>query len=80
MISDIKMEKLLEEAEGAKALYMVWQAVWDGYADAGIETEKNPDDMFEAGREEAFWEVLEIINNRIAIVNAPYGPDEEDDE
>ena len=77
---DIEMEPIIKESSGYEALKLAFYELHERYVEAEQELRESPDDKFKSGRSLAFFEILEVINNRIAIVNSPYGDDDEDDE
>jgi len=69
----IEMKKLHNITDGANALYLAFAELVNRYKESESALKQNND--FEAGRAEAYFEALEILNNRISVMNAPYEED-----
>ena len=70
-----KMEELVNGDTAAMALQLIYRELEERYTEAQKDFEENPEDDFNSGRSMAYIEIIDIINNRVAIVNAPYGDD-----
>ena len=73
---DIKMEPMINDAVAGEALRLTFSELYERYAEAEQEAIESPEDKFISGRSLAFFEILEIINNRIIMANPRYENDD----
>jgi hypothetical protein len=73
----MELNELIRSEDGATALYMALTELNKRYEEAEKVSGKVPESNYKTGYADALSHAIEVINNRITMVNAPYEDNDE---